>query len=542
MPSWREILHRWFVQYNPLYFASALSILGGVYLVARELPQDAFESKLGVAACTELYQLLLIAGAVVLLRAGLKRPAAILGIAAFVFILDVAFNGERLMSFMGLMSLEPGMRARRAVPASIAFALLGPVKLWLLSRVFRLRDARGPLAVGGAVILALPLLPYIVELESTVVSVRQSLYLGLSWLGAPILGWAFTPRARQWTSAWTSDNPDPWLTRRIAAAAPFLVAVLYVIHVLGWRSLSDLSLSPAQMAPYLLVLTCMAALRMAREQAAGFAEFLAWVGTGATLWTAYFSPHSTGYWPLAAMSLLAGACLVLLVETTRVRVFLPAAICLFGGAYMFAVGTSGLLPTPGAIWPAGIAIALLAGAARQQDFRCLVASTLAVAAAVALVHPLPAYAGVVAGLWLAIASWVFFPELRRWVPFVAAVGVLALSEWMVWRGVRGMDVGCAAFSVAAIGAGFALKRIEYKGAGLASSALLALLKHDSWVPISAKGWGVLLLTAGFVFLSAGVAVNLLLARRRSREDTDVTARPVPAPATPGSAAEAASPE
>jgi hypothetical protein len=528
MPRWRAILHRWFVQYNPLYFASALSILAGVFLVARELPPDAFESKLGVAACTEVYQFLLIAGAVVLLRAGLKRPAAILGIAAFVFILDVAFNGERLMSFMGLMSLEPGMRARRAVPASIAFALLGPVKLWLLSRVFRLRNAGGPLAIAGSVILALPLLPYIVELESTVVSVRQSLYLGLTWLGAPLLGWAFTPRARQWTSAWTADAPDPWLTRNIAAVAPFLVSTLFVIHSIGWRSLSDLSLSPAQAAPYLLVLTVVAALRVARE-APGFAEFLSWIGSGATLWSAYFSPFSTGAWPLAAMAILTGACLVFLVETTRVRVFLPATICLFGGAYMVAVGTSGLLPTPGPIWPAGIAVALLAGAARQRDFRCLVASTLAAAAAVRLVHPLTAYAGVVAGIWLALSSWVFFPEFRRWVPFLATAAVLACAEWMVWREVRGMDIGCGAFSFATVGVGFALKRRDFQGAGAASAAVLALLKHESWVPMSAKGWGVLLLVAGFVFLSAGVAVNLLLARRR-------------APATPGSAAEAASPE
>lgn len=521
MAGWRAILHRWFVEYNPLYFASALSILGGVFLVARELPPEAFGSKLGVAACTELYQIVLIAGAVVLLRAGLKRPAAILGIAALVFVLDVALNGERLMSFMGLMSLEPGMRARRVVPVSLAFALLGPVKLWLLARVFRLRGAAGTLAVGGTVIFALPLLPYVIEIESTVVSVRQSLYLGLSWLGAPILAWAFTPKARQWTSAWTSDGPDPWLTRRIAAAAPFLVAALYVIHGLGWSSLSDLSLSPAQAAPYLLVLTGMGASRAARDFP-GRAEFLAWAGSGAALWTACFSPFSTGLWPLAAAALLTGACLVALVETTRLRVFLPATICLFGGAYIFASGTSGLLPTPGAVWPAGVAAALLAGAVRQRDFRCLFASALAAGTAVALIHPLPAYAGIIAGLWLAVASWILFPSLRPWVPFAATVGVLALAEWLAWREVRGMDVGCGAFSAAALGAGFALKRMEFKGAGLASSGLLAAMRYDSWIPMSAKGWGVLLLAAGFVFLSAGVAVNLLLARRRERPSPSET--------------------
>src|SRR6185503_13626512 len=191
-----------------------------------------------------------------------------------------------------LMSLEPGMRARRAVPASIAFAVLGPLKLWLLARIFRLRSAGGTLAVAAAVIFALPLLPYVIEIESTTVSIRQGLYLGLSWLGAPILAWAMTPGAGRWTSAWTEDNPDPRLTRRIALVAPLLLSTLYYAHVLGWSSLSDLSLSMAQLAPCALVLTVAAVRRIAADFA-GPAELLAWVGTGATLVMAYSSPYST---------------------------------------------------------------------------------------------------------------------------------------------------------------------------------------------------------------------------------------------------------
>ena len=92
---WRAIVHRCFVEYNPLYFASSLCILAGVFLLARELPREAFASKFGIVASTEAYQFLLIAGAAVLLRAGLKRPAAILGLTALVFLLDAALNSER---------------------------------------------------------------------------------------------------------------------------------------------------------------------------------------------------------------------------------------------------------------------------------------------------------------------------------------------------------------------------------------------------------------------------------------------------------------
>jgi hypothetical protein len=518
--GWPSILHRWIVEDNPLYFASALCMLAGIFLTARELSPDAFGSKLAVAAATEGYQLLLMAGSAVLLRAGLKRPAAILGITAFIFILDVAFNGERLMSFMGLMSLQPGMRARRAIPASLVFALLGPLKLWMLARLFRLRSARGALAVCGTVLAALPLLPYVIELESTTVAVRQSLYLGLSWLGAPVLGWALTRSARRWTSGWTEAEPNPRLTRRIALVAPLLVCVLFAAHVVGWRSLSDLSLSPAQAAPYFLAATCAAAARLALRRPRS-AEFLAWAGAGATLGTAALSPGSTGLWPLAAAALATGAALVVVLETTRLRLFLPAAVCLFGGAYMMAAGRSAPLPPPGAVWPAGLAVALLAGAIRQRDFRCLFVSALASGVAVAALRPVPtllAYGGVLAGLWLAVASWILFPELRRWLPFAATACVLALGAWMVWHGSPGIVAGYGAFAMGSVGFGFAVRRVEFQGAGLASGSLLAALKHDTWIPRTPGGWGLTLVAAGFLFLSAGVAINLLLARRRASAD------------------------
>jgi hypothetical protein len=510
----RSILHRWFVQYNPCYFASALSILGGVFLLARELPPDSFGSKLGVAASTEVYQVLLMAGAAVLLRAGLKRPAAILGITAFIFILDVAMNGERLMSFMGVMSLKSGMRARRAIPASVVFALLGPVKLWLLARIFRLRSARGALAVAGSVVAALPLLPYAVELESTAISVRNSIYLVISWAGAPVLGWAFLPSARRWTSGWTEEEPDPWLTRRIVLVSPFLVVGLFAAHVVGWSSLSELSLTPALAAPYLLAAACAIAARYA-SGAPRASEFLGWAGAGATLLAAACAPSETGLWPLATLAIATGAALVVLLEKTGLRLFLPATVCLFGGAYMIAAGNTTPLARPGPLWPGAIALALLAGAVRQRDFRCLFVSALAAGATVVLLRPalvpLP-YGALVAGIWLAVTSWVFFPGLRRWVPFAATVLVLALAGWMSWEGLAGSTVGCGTLAASAIGIGVALRRVEFQGAGFASGAVLAALKYESWVPQSAGGWGLALVLAGFLLLAAGVAINLMLAR------------------------------
>lgn len=509
-PDPRALLHRWFVQYNPCYFASALCTLAGVFLLAHELPPDSFLSKLWVAASAEGYQLLLMAGAALLLRAGLKRPAAILGITAFIFILDVAMNGERLMSFMGVMSLEPGMRARRAIPASLIFALLGPIKLWLLARIFRLKNARSALALVSGILAALPILPYAVEVESTAISVRNSIYLVISWTAAPVLGWAFTPAARRWTSGWTENEPDPWLTRRIALVAPFLLIGLFAAHVVGWSSLSDLALSPALAAPYVLAATCAMVVRLAPSTPRA-AELAGWIGTGLTLLAASTSPSETGYWPIGVVAMATGVALVIVLETTGVRLFLPATVCLFGGVYLFSAGPV----VPGPIWPAGIAVALLAGVVRRRDFRCLFASALSAGATIALLHPIPAlvaYGGLVAGIWLAVTTWVLFPALRRWVPLAATVAVLALGGYMTWDGVAGSAIGYGALSASALGAGLALRRVDFQGAGLASGTILAGLKYEAWIPHSTGGWGVALVAAGFVLLAGGVALNLLVGR------------------------------
>jgi hypothetical protein len=516
MPQARvhAILRRCFLEYNPFYFASSMCILAGVFLLARELPREAFGSKLGIVACTEAYQLLLIVGAAVLLRAGLKRPAAILGLTALVFLLDAALNSERLLSHVGLVSLAPGMRARRAIPTSVALALLGPAKLWLLAVVFRLRSARAPLGIAGLAVVAIPLIPYATEIAHP--ACRETVYLITTWLGAPLLAWALTPRARRWSSAWLADPEEPRF-RRIAAAAPFLVVAFLTAHSLVWSVISSLHLTLAHAAPYLLVVTAFAAARAAARSMAK-AEFLAWAGSGATLWAAAFGADPSDLWPLAAMSIATGAVLVFLIEVHGLRLFLPAAVSVFGGSYVLAAGFTAPLPAPGPLWPAGFLAALMAGAIRHRDFRCLFASAITAGAMVAAVHPSPAllgYGAMVSALWLAGSSWLFFPE-QRWMPFAATAACLAVGAVMIGADAPGIEIGYGSVAAGSVAVGFLLKRFDFQAAGLASGALLAAFRRGAWVPGSALGWGVLLLSAGFVFLTAGVAVNLLLARRRPR--------------------------
>jgi len=61
---WRRLLHRWLIEYNPLYLLSAMLVLGGMILTSQGLArQSSLYGPLGVAAIAELYALALIGGA-----------------------------------------------------------------------------------------------------------------------------------------------------------------------------------------------------------------------------------------------------------------------------------------------------------------------------------------------------------------------------------------------------------------------------------------------------------------------------------------------
>ena len=71
--NWRErmrsLLHCWFVQYNPLYFFSALCVLIGMFLVSLGLDAlDWVRGQIILSLVIQLYEFLLIAGAALLFR------------------------------------------------------------------------------------------------------------------------------------------------------------------------------------------------------------------------------------------------------------------------------------------------------------------------------------------------------------------------------------------------------------------------------------------------------------------------------------------
>lgn len=141
-----HLLVRWFVQYNPLFTASALCVLGGVLLLQRSLGDGGGLLLTGVV---ELYQWLVIGTAALLYRRlHDHRPGVILGLVALVFLVDPTLQTSALAS-------------ANAFVASLGWLVLFALKLQALSWAFCLRlstSARLVPVLGAALIVALPML------------------------------------------------------------------------------------------------------------------------------------------------------------------------------------------------------------------------------------------------------------------------------------------------------------------------------------------------------------------------------------------------
>ena len=142
----RGTLHRWFVQYNPLYLASACFVLAGVTLLSEEFAASghAWVAAFGVSIVAELYALALIGAAALLVRLRKPRPAAMLGLLVVFYQFDPA------------MTLETSVYLNRlGIAVAALWCGLFVIKLWLLSLALRLQWSRRALALAGCSGLAL---------------------------------------------------------------------------------------------------------------------------------------------------------------------------------------------------------------------------------------------------------------------------------------------------------------------------------------------------------------------------------------------------
>lgn len=150
----RALWHRWFVEYNPLYLASSALVLGGLWLVAHEASASAtLGAILGVGATAELYALALIAAAACLVRMGMRRPAAMLGLLAVIYQGDVMLRVEAAAFLPGI----------EGPILSLAWALFFTVKLVALAKALELRLSRSALLVPSLGAFTLAAMPHVLR-------------------------------------------------------------------------------------------------------------------------------------------------------------------------------------------------------------------------------------------------------------------------------------------------------------------------------------------------------------------------------------------
>lgn len=167
----RRLLHRWFVEYNPLYILSAALVLRGVNQISDALASAGYGyAQLGVPAVVEIYAWLLIGGAALLRRVGLQRPAVMLSLLAVVYQGDLTLHTETcaylgsagllasliwLVSFVLKLLVLPRAMGLRASPSALAVPTFGAVGLVFVPRVVQHVSAHAGSMVTGAWIFAL---------------------------------------------------------------------------------------------------------------------------------------------------------------------------------------------------------------------------------------------------------------------------------------------------------------------------------------------------------------------------------------------------
>ena len=143
------LLHRWWVEYNPLPLLSAALVLGGLTLVSKELAQHRSIGALGVGAIAEVYALSLIGGAALLQRIGRRRSAVMLGLLAAMWQGDLTMHLETSAYLAGIGGV-----------ASALWVALFAAKLAALAWALELRLSRSAFAVPTLGALGLAVLPH----------------------------------------------------------------------------------------------------------------------------------------------------------------------------------------------------------------------------------------------------------------------------------------------------------------------------------------------------------------------------------------------
>ncbi len=260
---WQKLLHRWFIEFNPLYLVSAACVLAGVTLISRGLAyEDGVFMQVAVAAIADVYAFALIGGAALLTRLGLRRPAVMLALLAALYQGDLTLHTETC-AYLGHVGLTAGA----------LWWLSFIAKLHALAWAMRLTLSRSALAVAALGAFGLVVLPHVVLNVGT----RAGSELVGLWVFALFALALWTTRGVR--SAARLDGWAATVLRRATRAAWILWTVLVLWHLRFWSN--ELGFDPTVLLPVALLLTT----RWMRSEAGVWATVL-----GALLAVGLFLP------------------------------------------------------------------------------------------------------------------------------------------------------------------------------------------------------------------------------------------------------------
>ena len=342
------LIYYWFIQYNPLYFFSALCVLAGMYLVDGQLGGGAAGEAV-LAGIIQLYELLLIAGAALLFRTpGQRRPGVLLGLAAAFFMLDPTLRTEGV-----------AMAGPSGLAISAALAILLVVKIAALRATFRLTLPPAilvPSMVGGLTIVGMPHL-----LSAPQVDPEDALIVA-AWIGAGLVAAAiFLPKAARCT-----QRLGEWgetVLRRAMLALPWLWVGFYLYHLLMWTGIHDMAVGLQHAVPFLLLV--LPAFRSERG---------VWAATVVVLSSAVVEPQA------ASVLAFATALVVAALGWRRgmARLYVAATLCVYAGFWTWGLETLAM-PEPNLSLNLVAAAAMLLLAWRCQLYTALAAAPLCLA-------------------------------------------------------------------------------------------------------------------------------------------------------------------
>ncbi len=266
MEEFRGVLHRWFVQYNPLYFFSALCMLLGIFFVSPGFENEAWQTwETVLTLVIEIYEMSLIMGAAFLFRYTKQyRSSAILGLLAMVFLFDTTFQTEVIATFdrMGLLMMGN-------------WVIMAALKLVAIRWAFQLRVPWAVLAVPFLAAAGIAIIPH---LFSRTDFDQDLIHLIAVWYGTGLAAyiWAKRPVIRCDAVLGTSAQHT---IQRITNAAWIIWAGLYLYHLIAW--LYTFSITPKTPVLYIAPGLLLFALLSRKEKQV-------WAGCAGTLFITLF--------------------------------------------------------------------------------------------------------------------------------------------------------------------------------------------------------------------------------------------------------------